>query len=246
MTLLEAGYIIDAKNKHLHWMVYSTSEDWDKYQKAPLIAHYCSMVKTIFESMFDTDYINSHKNLAVLYSVDGPITFRENNLIFLSVEHNPCQCIYQFSHELCHFMIPGKVCKNFQWLEESLCMLSSLHTLTVIMESEEDEKIKNVIYQYIKCVITDASKPIEDATLSNFIENNIVALSSEPCKDNYSYNKAIALQLHPIFQEYRKLWNIIPYLNELTDAMTLKEAFGHLGYASGIPDATSKLISLMC
>lgn len=243
---MEAGYIIDTKNKHLHWMVYSTSEDWDKQQNAPLIAHCCGIVKTIFESMFDTDCINSHKNLAILYSVDGPIIFRENNLILLSVEHNQSQCIYQFAHELCHFMIPGKVCKKFQWLEESLCMLSSLHTLTVIMESEEDKKIKNVVYQYIKCVITDVSKPIEGTTLSEFIENNIVALSSEPCKDNYSYNMAIALQLHPIFREYKKLWNIIPHLNELTDAMTLKEALGYLGYASGIPNLTSKLISLMC
>ena len=108
---MDTGYIIDKNNAELRWLVYSTSEDWDKGQAAPYIADYCYVVKKVFENIFGVDYVNSHKNLAVIYSADYPIIFRENHIIFLTVKGAFfCQCIFQFAHELCHFFIPKKVC----------------------------------------------------------------------------------------------------------------------------------------
>ena len=42
---MDTGYIIDKNNAELRWLVYSTSEDWDKGQAAPYIADYCYVVK---------------------------------------------------------------------------------------------------------------------------------------------------------------------------------------------------------
>lgn len=86
---MDTGYIIDKNNAELRWLVYSTSEDWDKGQAAPYIADYCYVVKKVFENIFGVDYVNSHKNLAVIYSADYPIIFREcySNLNHTSAAH---------------------------------------------------------------------------------------------------------------------------------------------------------------
>ena len=48
---MDTGYIIDKNNAELRWLVYSTSEDWDKGQAAPYIADYCYVVKKVFENI---------------------------------------------------------------------------------------------------------------------------------------------------------------------------------------------------
>ena len=45
---MDTGYIIDKNNAELRWLVYSTSEDWDKGQAAPYIADYCYVVKKVY------------------------------------------------------------------------------------------------------------------------------------------------------------------------------------------------------
>lgn len=53
---MDTGYIIDKNNAELRWLVYSTSEDWDKGQAAPYIADYCYVVKKVFENILVSDY----------------------------------------------------------------------------------------------------------------------------------------------------------------------------------------------
>ncbi len=244
---MDTGYIIDKNNTELRWLVYSTSEDWDKGQAAPYIADYCYVVKKVFENIFGVDYVNSHKNLAVIYSADYPIIFRENHIIFLTVKGAFfCQCIFQFAHELCHFFIPKKVCKKFRWLEETLCVLASLFTLKTIQSAQEDPQLITLIDTYIQSVIVQEAKPAGGIPLAEFIKKNYDDLVREPCKDNYSYNRTIALGLYPLFFEHPQLWGIVPHLHKLTDDMPLEDALMFLCQSSNLETINPNLIDVMC
>ena len=65
-------------------------------------------------------------NLLVIHRDDCPVTYSDQNLIFLSAENRFwCQYAYQFAHEYCHFQIGGNVPQQLRWFEESLCELAS-------------------------------------------------------------------------------------------------------------------------
>lgn len=94
------------------------------------ISRVLSQVRQVFVNTFGQETVNSHPLLAVLPSRDGPVTYRKHAIIFLSATgayYN--QFIYQFSHELCHFMIDSEVCAPFRWFEETLCEAMSWYVL---------------------------------------------------------------------------------------------------------------------
>ena len=75
---------------------------------------------------------NKLADLTVFLCKEGeePICYRKSQKIFLYADIlSFSQAAYQFSHELCHYMIPDTVCQNLGWLEESICETASYYFL---------------------------------------------------------------------------------------------------------------------
>ena len=132
------------------------------------------------------------------------------------------------------------------WLEETLCVLASLFTLKTIQSAQEDPQLITLIDTYIQSVIVQEAKPAGGIPLAEFIKNNYDDLVREPCKDNYSYNRTIALGLYPLFFEHPQLWGIVPHLHKLTDDMPLEDALMFLCQSSNLETINPNLIDVMC
>lgn len=71
----------------------------------------------LFDRYFP-DAANANLTVSLVPYEDAPICFRELNLIYLNTQTTSwAQAAYQFSHKLCHFMIPSKVKNELRWLE---------------------------------------------------------------------------------------------------------------------------------
>ena len=193
-------------------------------------------VRYAFIEIFGPHTVNAHPVLGVLPAISGPQTERPNSIIFISGKAPMyVQYIYQFAHELCHFMVPGEVCKSYRWFEETLCQMMSLYTLKFLYCSRSERTalypgLYAAIPGYIKMIQSDRT-PIKDMSLSEFIRFNLLHLQAE-CYDR-PMNRAIACELYPLFLKTPELWKIVPSLHTLTDDMTLaagiKSLLGTIG-----------------
>lgn len=171
-----------------------------------------------------------------------PICFRSEQKIFLdTTTYSWCQAAYQFSHELCHYMIPSDVCSSLRWFEESICELASYFFVPKLTDlwKEKDISFKtssgelyaNTFVPYIK---NDMAKSVPFDIYSN---ENIEYLEHN-CYER-EMNKHIANILLPIFSKTPETWHAIPclckippnqtLLNSLLDWKNLAPSYSHKG-----------------
>ncbi len=105
-----------SKNCETRWSLFTDKCTNFSCNNGYNISCVLSQVQQVFLNTFGAAVVNAHPVLAVLPTNDNPVTFREYSIIFLSANgafYN--QYIYQFSHELCHFMVSNNVCMPFRW-----------------------------------------------------------------------------------------------------------------------------------
>lgn len=205
------------------WKLFS--EDYS-LQEGRYVAKILFEVRYVFIETFGTHTVNSHPVLGVLPTRGDPQTERSNSIIFISQKAPQyIHYIYQFAHELCHFMVPGEVCQSFRWFEETICQMMSWYAMKFLYcFRSKRAPLYPGLYDAIPRFIRDtqASRtPIKGQSLSDFIRSNLSHLQTD-CYDR-PMNRAIGHELYPMFCETPDLWKIVPYLNTLTDDMLLVE-----------------------
>ena len=231
------------------FLINPTDPGMDKKVCAALIVRALSSVKQCFEIMFGNAYINEHLHLAVMHTDNVPITYRENSLIFINSQCCwPLQVIYQFSHELCHLMIPRRVSLRFQWLEESICELASLFVLRHICNNQSlfpGEIPFSGIPTYIKTT-EEGFYDLGNESVCEFIHRTLPVLESNPV--NRSYNGAIAKALNPVFFQSPNLWKDIPLLCDISNAPDFRKGMNlWLKLSDGESRLSlSKVVGLLC
>jgi len=159
---------------------------------------------------------------------------RDNNtLIYLATgDMYWSQYSYQFSHELCHYIIdidfPPKI-DRFGWLEESICELASLFTLYKMSITWQTNppysnwrSYSGLLKKYVDDIITSPEYRIA-IPFSVWLNNNLSTLFV----DRYmrKENCIIAIHLLPLFTKNPELWKIIHYMNRVVvnNNMTLAQ-----------------------
>ena len=202
----------------------------DSRYSGSYVARVLDEVRRIFVDTFGPDVVYAHPVLGVLPTVWNPQTERANFIIFLSSMGMRCnQHIYQFSHELCHFMVPEKVCEKYRWFEETLCQMMSWYAMNRIYEDRDSHPIPlhkfdefyKEMPQYIENDQRDRIS-LKGMSLSAFVREHLQYLQ-KICYDR-PMNSAIAYELYPLFLKTPKLWKIVPSLHTLTDDMPLPDA----------------------
>lgn len=233
---MKSYYICNGRN--LSWAIFTDDSSGFCHEIGGHIANVLSEVRVVFVDIFGNRLVDSHEILSIVPCCSGPMTFRKNNLIFLSstglfyVQH-----IYQFAHELCHFMVPDEVCESYRWFEETLCEAMSWYVLLKISERGKTAPIHELDSVYASMngyVANQQSKRIKIQTnsLSHFISRNLSYFKKE-CY-NRAANASIAYEIFPLFLDHPKLWNIVPHLHTLSDDMPLSDAIWSISYAAGV------------
>ena len=205
-----------------HWCYFIGEKDKTQLQHRPVALASFQAIKSQFEQLFGTDYVRTRPVISVLHHIDGPESFRENGIIVLSADIScGLQFAYQFSHELCHCMVPKTVPQRFRWFEETLCQLASIYFIKAIYRAEnlprELEFYRDYVSWYFNSLCKDT--PRITGTAGAFIQHYQVRLESEPyLRDT---NRAIALVLLPMFELYPSLWRIVTRLHLLDPAEDL-------------------------
>ena len=158
---------------------------------------------------------------------------KDKALIYLTAMDNDyCKYSYEFSHELCHYIIckdyPPKNDK-FGWLEESLCELASFYTLNKMSITWQTNppypnwrdfsiNLKNYVNDIILMPENDITKPF-----IMWLKDNFPSLYK--CRYDREKNRIIAIHLLPIFTRAPELWKIIQYMKiiDIIDTMTLEQ-----------------------
>ncbi len=236
----------------LHWVLFNeevqgflpTHEDSLNFTASILFA-----VKQVFDEFFGYKVVNSRSPLSVLHCNDGPVTYRHHHLIFLSTHGcYPAQIVYQFAHELFHFMLKDDVWQEYQWLNEVLAELCSLLTLSRIAE-KPSRYAKGILANYHLAEYAVSTRqneqPLADMPVSKFIETNLLELQKNSC--NRIRNRTIANSLYDFFQTNPTLWRVMLHLPEFSASNTLLENLQNL---KGIePDESlciDGLIHILC
>jgi hypothetical protein len=164
-----------------------------------------------------------------------PETIKQNNftLIYLNTEDIYwSQYSYQFSHELCHYIIDTNFLPRndkFGWLEESLCELAALYTLNKMSITWQTNppysnwrnysiSLKNYANEIISRPENRITKPF-----NMWLLDNLPALYND--RYRRTENQIIAVHLLPIFTRTPELWKIIHYIKKIDnfDNMTLEQ-----------------------
>lgn len=215
------------------------------------IVNVLRLVKRIFEDIFGEEMVNQHCELAVMYSSDGPQTFRENNIIFLNTTGTfYIQQIYQFSHELCHMMITNSVSEEFRWLEETFCELMSWYVLQIVYNERIDNPIDELkpIYEWIpEYILTCMGQraDIKNISVASFISQNY-SYFQDNCYVR-SMNAVVAYELFPLFIRNPQLWRCVPNMDQLDGTESLQNALQKICTQASIPeDISQKLVWRLC
>lgn len=228
MPLLDVQPYAIAAEGHSYWFLLS--EPGSGFASCPdRIAQVLTLIRREFISIFGLDVVASHPFLTVRYRAnEEPETFRPQNLIYLSSsDAYYLQHIYQFSHELCHFMVPAEVCPPFRWFEETLCQAMSWYILQRIYDMGSNDPLPWLNDLCLKCpdYISNSKSdrmPLAPSPLSVFVAQHLPYLQTE-CYDR-KMNSAIAYEIYPLLEEYPSLWRIVPYLAQLQPNMSLSSA----------------------
>lgn len=238
-------------DKDVNWFMFCE-------ESYPFSAHVCDLVhpilavvKRLFTDTFGTDYVNSFNPLYIMPTHGYPMTFKENNIVFLSSSASIFQTIYQFSHELCHIMIKSKVATDFQWLEETICEMASIYCFermeNYIQNGEQIPsvlRVDSVQYKnYIDTTLRTAT-PLNGMPLSKFIELHLHELKNDPYLRHY--NAAIALSVYPIFKNNIAAWASLIRMGKVTSGSSLREALNIIFNDSASEPALHQLTNLLC
>lgn len=235
------------ESDELNWIYFIGDEFLDSPFPYKVAKPFLLSVKRQFDILFGEEYVNSHKKLIVLHHPDGPETFRHDGLITLGQKiTNGANIAYQFSHELCHYMVPQGVCENYRWFEEVLCHLMSVYVLTQFQKMRDAPsallKEYNEIMLQIRFVYENATKT--ELPISEFIRNQELTLQKNCYKREY--NRAIAIGIALLFEQFPSLWKIIPYLHTLQSDINLENNLHNLLETAGIePSLAEKFIMVM-
>jgi len=229
-----------SKDPSLKWFLLVQSSDTVSLTAGNEIAQVLNAVRYVFGEIFGKSFVDSHSTLNVVIHSDGPECFRLPCLIVLdSIGRRHQQQVYQFAHELCHFMVPEPVCSSYRWFEETLCCAMSWYTLQQLYNIRSMLPVPAFMahYETVPIYIQESMNnrtPLSGNSFSSFVGNNLQHLR-EDCYDR-SMNAAIAYQIYPLICECPELWRIVPQLHTLTDNMNLLEALNHLMLAANIAD----------
>lgn len=205
------------------------------------ITHVLCAVKKVFETIFGTDIVNAKGSLMIFYHNNNPVTYRSAKIICLSATSTYyMQYIFQFSHELCHFMVPNEVCDSFRWFEESLCQLMPIYVFQKLREQESTTPFWELsnLYATIDDYILKSFHPYTypETTFTAFF-NRVLPEMQSFCYHR-EYNDAVAAQIKSIFFDNPSLWHIVLNLHLLKDGMPVDDALQTVCHAARIQDET--------
>ena len=152
-----------------------------------------------------------------------PMTRRDQCTIYVNCPsfYVP-QFIYQFTHELCHWMIPKDVATNLRWFEETLAVASSWF-FPVKMNCID----MNILLPYIdNTKATSASLDISELfkhgspTITN-LENN-----SDNFTD-YTKYKCVAQKLLPKIEENPSFWYAVPKICDIPYGLSFEKSLDY-------------------
>ncbi len=157
----------------------------------------------------------------------NPVTYKDQGLIFIHTKPKQwARAAYQFSHELCHYMIHGQVPTHLRWLEESICEMASYYFLpklskywkrtNVQLRTQDGNLYAN---EFINYAIDDSKKAVPFNLLDS---NEISVLEKDPYLRNR--NAFVSNLLLPIFKKNYKTWAAIPCLGSLSASVALKDS----------------------
>lgn len=210
------------------------------------VAAALSEVHRAFQQIFGEEIVSSHPLLSVIYNEEGPVCFSMQALIFLSAANDISlfRHIYQFSHELCHFMVIGKVCKSYRWLEETLCQMMSWYVFLRIYHSRNTapcEVLSENYHEIPPYLNRDINRArLDGIPISEFVLRNLNHLQKE-CYDRDA-NSFIARGLFPLFVNRPELWHIVPFLGKIEDSTPLNDAIRSIVKCAGLPPVVGNLL----
>lgn len=240
-------YPIDFSSQ-LDWYVFAEEKTGYTYSCAPNVCNILLAVKRVFEDTFGKEAVDSHNRLYVVHGEGFPTTYRENEIIFLSAtEAHYLYYIFQFAHELLHFMAPHNTCGPYLWLEETLCQMMSVHALKTIQRQGETNPLYELenLYTEIDGYIPEISPTVklQGRSFQKFFGDVLPEITVDGCKREI--NNTIGKHLYPLFLEEPRLWGIIEHLHILQGNETLRGAFHKLICAVGLPEnLASRLTSV--
>jgi hypothetical protein len=223
---------------NINWNIFIDERSGFSLNIGANISNVLRLVKNEFESIFGKATVDSHPTLSVHHTNNVPQTFRTHRLIFLSAYGDYyLQYIYQFSHELCHFMVPSEVCDSFRWFEETLCQAMSWFILQRIFDKQVVPPCRELAYLYptIEGYIADDMR--NRYSLNGISLPNYIAQNQDYLRGNYydrQMNAAIAYGIYPLLMEYPELWAIVLHLHKLNEDMDLSEAIQFLIHSAGV------------
>lgn len=129
---------------------------------------------------------------------------------------------YQFSHELCHVLMPGSSLdkkNNNYWFEEALCDLSSFFVLrgmskewTLSPPYENWKEYAPSLKEYSSDELNKSSRKLpDDLSVAEWYEKNKAELSGD--KRVTELVELAAKQMLPIFEEHPNLWESLNYFS---------------------------------
>lgn len=162
---------------------------------------------------------------------NNPEIIKTNRLtiIFLSANNRLwSKYSYQFSHELCHYVIDTPfppTNDKFGWWEETLCELASIYTLSRMSITwhtnppyQNWASYANSLSIYSNDII---NKPENTLTkpLSVWLSENLQLLFLDRYKR--TENRIVAVNLLPLFNATPELWKTIQFLNPIQVTMDM-------------------------
>lgn len=189
-----------------------------------------SVIKFVRDKIFGLKIAKSLPHLKVCrnFETDIPAYIKPNDgsrwIVLKTDGGEEDQLLYQFSHEYMHYYID--VCNHeramvCQWLEESLCCLSSLIHLLRYAEAYPDKEFhwNNPAGASPKNALCDhayaARQEVPDTlfqTLGIRSFAHLLPMKHEGVQDLYRYYNVIAVRMMPYFVQNPDLWKILPYL----------------------------------
>jgi len=221
---------------HKHFNLVSSS--WGSGQPQDIAALLDSVI-TDFYSNLDIGKIPTMPVLVLSTLTRNPPTsnpeiIKTGNLVLIYLSTQDLlwsQYSYQFSHELCHYVIdidfPPKN-GRFGWFEESLCELASLFTLnkmSITWQTNPPYASWTWYSASLKTYVDDLTSKSEN-TIAKRTNEWLAKNLTELYKDRYkrAENLIIAVKLLPFFTATPDLWKTIQFIKEIaiTDDMTFE------------------------
>lgn len=207
------------------------------------LGHFSVVISELID--LHTHYYGIHPNRFKLindYSNSNyPMTCRDRKTIYVNCRYFYVpQFIYQFTHELCHWMIPENVTTNLRWFEETLAVASSWF-FPVKMTCVD----MSTLQPYIEDTKTSGTS-LDISELFKVDSTTIVDLENNPNNfTDYEKYKYIALKLLPKIEENPAFWRAVPKICDIPCGLPFEESLNHWKtmLSSGpVLDAFSKVI----